>query len=151
MTMTFEDNDNFEGRFEMLSGEAFTIFEEDGESYTYRYCANDLSAEIVGMWVCDKGENNIAITTYSEDGKMTMTTQAYEDLSTDLVNAVDGKESYLVARMVYTPNGTDLGDILTHTLYTPTENGVVKVTSSFLRIKQTPSDILVSTMTSIWR
>jgi hypothetical protein len=42
----------------------------------------------------------------------------------------------MVARMVYTPNGTNLGDILTHTLYTPSANGVVEVTSSFLRIKQ---------------
>jgi hypothetical protein len=156
MTLTFEDDDNFEGRFEMLSGVAFTIYEENGDSFTYRYCANDLSDEIVGMWVCDKGDNDIAITTYSADGKMTMTTQAYEHLATDLVNAVsdykvvgdlrihifpannavDGKESYMVARMVYTPNGTDLGNILTQTLYTPTENGVVEATTSWLRIKQ---------------
>lgn len=30
MTLTFEDNDNFEGRFEMITGEAFTIYEENG-------------------------------------------------------------------------------------------------------------------------
>jgi hypothetical protein len=140
----------------MITGEAFTIYEEDGKSFTYRYCENDLSDEIIGMWVCDRGENNIAITTYSEGGKMIMTSQAHENLFSDLVNAVfdykvvgdlrfdifpannavDGKKSYLVARMVYTPNGTDLGDILTNTLYTPSANGVVKVTSSFLRIKQ---------------
>ena len=157
MTLIFEDDDNFEGRFEMLSGEAFTIYEENGDSFTYRYCAKDLSKEIVGMWVCDQGDNNIAITTYSEDGKMTMTREAYEHSSTSLVNAVsdyrvigdlrfhiipkgdaiDGKKPYLVARMVYTPNGTDLGDILTQTLYTPTENGVVEATTSWLRIKQT--------------
>ncbi len=29
MTLTFEDNDNFEGRFEMITGEAFTIYEEN--------------------------------------------------------------------------------------------------------------------------
>ena len=156
MTMTFEDGDNWEGRFEMLSGEAFTIFEENGETFTYNYCANDLSEEIVGMWVFDKGDENIAITTYSEDGYMITTTQASEFIPGDLVNGVskykvvgdlrflilpadhvvDGMGSYLVARMVYTPNVTNFGDILTHTLYTPSANGVVEVTSSFLRIRQ---------------
>ena len=156
MTMTFEDGDNWEGRFEMLSGKAFTIFEENGETFTYNYCANDLSEEIVGMWVFDKGDENIAITTYSEDGYMITTTQASEFIPGDLVNGVskykvvgdlrflilpadhvvDGMGSYLVARMVYTPNVTNFGDILTHTLYTPSANGVVEVTSSFLRIRQ---------------
>ena len=156
MTMTFEDGDNWEGRFEMLSGEAFTIFEENGETFTYNYCANDLSEEIVGMWVFDKGDEYIAITTYSEDGYMITTTQASEFIPGDLVNGVskykdvgdlrflilpadhvvDGMGSYLVARMVYTPNVTNFGDILTHTLYTPSANGVVEVTSSFLRIRQ---------------
>ena len=42
MTLTFEDGDNFEGRFEMICGEAFTIFNENGEHLTYRYCENDL-------------------------------------------------------------------------------------------------------------
>ena len=88
MTMTFEDGDNWEGRFEMLSGEAFTIFEENGETFTYNYCANDLSEEIVGMWVFDKGDENIAITTYSEDGYMITTTQASEFIPGDLVNGV---------------------------------------------------------------
>ena len=71
MTLTFEDNDNYEGRFEMLAGEAFTIFDENGESLTYRYCKNDLADEIVGMWVCTNTtvfEDKMAINTYKADG-----------------------------------------------------------------------------------
>ncbi len=152
MTLTFEDGNNYEGRFEMICGEAFTIFDVNGEHLTYRYCANDLSDELVGMWVCNEGlpgvENDMAIVIYSENGKMTMTTQASEFIPGDLVNGVSdykvvgdlkfqfGPDDALATRVVYTPNGTTLGDIFTHTLYAPTENGVVKVTSSFLRIKQ---------------
>ena len=155
MTLTFEDNGNYEGRFEMIAGEAFTIFEEDGTSLTYRYCEEDISDEVIGMWVCHEGlpgvENDMAVVSYSENGKMTMTTQASAFIPADLVNVVssyvvvgdllfmnveeDGIYKY-VARLAYTPNGTTLGDIFTQTLYTPTENGIVKVTSTFLRIKQ---------------
>ena len=155
MTLTFEDNDNYEGRFEMIAGEAFTIFEKDGTSLTYRYCEEDLSDEVIGMWVCHEGlpgvENDMAVVSYSENGKMTMTTQASAFIPADLVNTVssyvvvgdllfmnveeDGIYKY-AARLAYTPNGTTLGDIFTQTLYTPTENGIVKVTSTFLRIKQ---------------
>ena len=74
MTLTFEDNDNFEGRFEMLSGVAFTIYEENGESFTYSYCEKDFSKDIVGMWVSmDKAfgneEESVIIFTYDENGK----------------------------------------------------------------------------------
>ena len=50
MTLLYEDNDNYEGRFEMICGEAFTIFDENGKHLTYRYCANDLADEVLGMW-----------------------------------------------------------------------------------------------------
>ena len=36
MTMTFEDGDNYEGRFEMICGEAFTIIGENGEHFTFK-------------------------------------------------------------------------------------------------------------------
>ena len=160
MTMTFEDDDNYEGRFEMICGEAFTIFDVNGESLTYRYCANDLSDEIIGMWVCHEGlpgvENDMAIFTYSEDGKMTMTTQASAFIPLDFVNIVcdykvvgdlvfkntpndNADENNALCqpvRMAYTPNGTTLGDILIENIFAPHENGVVEITSSWLRIKQ---------------
>ena len=160
MTMTFEDDDNWEGRFEMVAGEAFIIYEENGESFTFRYCANDLADEIVGMWVCHEGlpgvENDMAIFSYAEDGKMTMTTQASEFIPADFVNVVcdykvvgdilftnvpngnasEGNAFCQPLRIAYTANGTTLGDIFTQTLYAPTENGTVYLSSTFLRVKQ---------------
>ena len=160
MTMTFEDDDNFEGRFEMLSGVAFTIYDEDGESLTYSYCANDLSDKIVGMWVCNDGlaeeENDMVIMSYSTEGKVTMTTPASTFVPTDFVNQVfdykvvgdllfkmfpkenlpEGANPYLVSRLTYYPNGTSLGDVLIENQHTPTENGVMELTFSFLRVKQ---------------
>ena len=160
MTMTFEDDDNWEGRFEMVAGEAFTIYEENGESFTFRYCAKDLSKEIVGMWVCNDGlaeeENDMVIMSYSTEGKVTMTTPASTFVPTDFVNQVfdykvvgdllfkifpkenlsEGANPYLVSRLTYSPNGTSLGDVLIENQHTPTENGVMELTFSFLRIKQ---------------
>ena len=160
MTMTFEDDDNWEGRFDMIAGEAFTIYEENGEAFTFRYCENDLAEEIVGMWVCNDGlpeeENDMVIITYSLDGKMSMTTQASTFIPEDFVNQVcdykvvgdllfklfpkenfaDGGNPYLVSRLAYTPNGISLGDVLMENQHTPTANGVMELTFSFLRIKQ---------------
>ena len=53
VTMTFEDNDNFKGHFDIVPGVAFSIFTEDGKHMTYNYCTEDLSDEIVGMCVCN--------------------------------------------------------------------------------------------------
>ncbi|MBR5804233.1 MAG: hypothetical protein IKY31_07855 [Bacteroidaceae bacterium] len=157
MTLTFGDGDNYEGRFEMICGEAFTIFDENGEHLTYRYCANDLADEVVGMWVCNDGlpgeEKDFAIITYSDNGKMTMTTQKAPEafIPVDFVNVVvDYKvvgdlkfhivpNQSTVARIVYTPNGISFGDILTQTIHILPENSndLVEITSTFLRVKET--------------
>ena len=153
MTMTFEDGDNWEGRFEMLSGEAFTIFEENGETFTYNYCANDLSDEVVGMWVCnDSWTDDIAVQTYSNDGKSTITTAVGLVTDNSLVNQeseykvigdlvfrkipAEDNFRYIVARIVYTPDATEMGDVMTHMMYIPSENGVIENIGSWLRIKQ---------------
>ena len=158
VTLAFDgDKDTFEGRLEFVAGKSLSLvmFDDNDVRLTYDYCENDLSDEILGMWVCHEGlpgvENDMAVVSYSENGKMTMTTQASAFIPADLVNVVssyvvvgdllfmnveeDGIYKY-AARLAYTPNGTTLGDIFTQTLYTPTENGIVKVTSTFLRVKQ---------------
>ena len=158
VTLAFDgDKDTFEGRLEFVAGKSMSLvmFDDNDVRLTYDYCKNDLSDEVIGMWVCNEGlpgvENDMAIVTYSENGKMTMTTEASEFVSGDLINAVssyvvvgdllfmkvaeDGVEKR-AARLVYTPNGTTLGDILTQTLYVSTENGTLELTSSFLRVKQ---------------
>ena len=77
VTMTFEDNDNFKGHFDIVPGVAFSIFTEDGKHMTYNYCKEDLSEEIVGMWVCNDYstgvENDMVIQTFKEDGTVTKT------------------------------------------------------------------------------
>ena len=151
MTMTFEDNDNFEGRFEMIPGESFTIYKENGKSLTYRYCANDLSDDIVGMWVCTQlpvgEEGDMVILTFQEGGKVIVTgklpgTDSYAvnaefnyKVFGDL-NIVYGKHGPFVFKFNVASNATKLGDIMNLTAFGPTENGVVEETVSFLRIKQ---------------
>ena len=161
ITKTFEDGDNFKGHFDIIPGMAFSIYTEEGNRLTFNYCANDLADEVVGMWVCNDGlaeeENDMVIITYSADGKMTMTTPASTFIPTDFVNQVcdykvvgdlifklfpkenftEGANPYLVSRVTYTPNGTSLGDVLIENQHTPTENGVMELTFTFLRVKQT--------------
>jgi hypothetical protein len=164
MTYTLDNGDEWEGRFEMIVGESFTMVLSDELDirYTYRYCENDLSDEIVGMWVCNEGlpgvENDMAIKTYTENGKMAMTTQASAFMNKDLINVesdykvignllfimlpkhnvTEGKTPYLASQLTYIPDGTSLGDILTEKLYVAFNNGdVIYSTASFLRVKQT--------------
>ena len=160
MTMTFEDDDNFEGRFEMLSGEAFTIFEENGESFTYRYCEKDLSDEIVGMWVCNETssaeENDMLIMTYNADGTTLFTGYAYEaDVFSNNIEAsykvigdllihkqpdiaVEyGLVQYNAMKINYIPNGTALGDIKILQAYAIVGDNTIETITSWLRIKQT--------------
>ena len=157
MTMTFEDDDNWEGRFEMVAGVAFTIYEENGESFTYRYCANDLSDEIVGQWVCQNSfentENDMLIQTFKEDGTSIMTgyISDMEDFVTNaggstykvigdlFINILPadavagGVPPYMAMRLEYAPNGTGYGDIMTFAHYLANET---KTTDTYLRIKQ---------------
>ena len=159
VTLAFDsDKDTFEGRLEFVAGKSLSLvmFDDNAARLTYDYCNEDLSDEIVGMWVCNDGlTDGITIMSYSDNGKMTITSAAALGTNDPLVKResdyvvvgdlmftklpaanVEGQPMYTVARMTYTPNGTSAGDIMTHTLYTPSANGVVKVTSSFLRIKQ---------------
>ena len=127
MTLIFEDDDNFEGRFEMLSGEAFTIYEENGESFTYRYCANDLSKEIVGMWVATTGPY-MSVEVFNEDGSaiytgfvpesegMAVTSVTSYKVIGDLQfhTVAEGNSTYVVHRLIYSPSSqTSLGEIMT--------------------------------------
>ena len=159
MTMTFEDDDNWEGRFEMVAGEAFTIYEENGESFTFRYCANDLAEEVVGMWVCNDSkkdaQNDMMIQTFDANGKTSLTGflpmgdnseyvvkdetdyKVVGDLMFLAVPAdkVGGdKPKYISERLIYTPKATALGDVMTFTNYSSDENKLVS--ESWLRIKQ---------------
>ena len=163
MIYKLDNGDEWEGRFEMTEGESFTMIlsEELDVRYTYRYCDNDLADEVVGMWVCNDGlpgvENDMGIKTFTENGKMALTTPTSEFISKDFVNVesdykvvgnllfmmlpkqnvAEGKAPYLVSELTYIPNGTSLGDILVETSYVTFNDGdVVYSISSWLRIKQ---------------
>ena len=152
VTMTFEDGDNFKGHFDIIPGKAFSIYNEDGVRLTYNYCENDLSDEVLGMWVYHEGlpgiENDMAIKTYSEGGKYSLTTKASIFIPEDKVNTeadyvvvgdllfMKDASQHLVVRLTYTPNVTTLGDIMTETIYAPSENGLVEIPTSWLRVKQ---------------
>ena len=163
VSLVFEGDDEVtEGRLEFVSGKSLSIVinDEYDVRLTYNYCKNDISDEIVGMWVCHNGlpgaENDMAIISYSEDGKMTMTAQASDFIAGDFVkqeskykvigdlvfkilpveDVPEGITPCIVSRMIYTPNGTTLGDILTENQYVYSENGLVELTSSWLRVKE---------------
>ena len=159
MTLLFEDNDNYEGRFEMICGEAFTIFDENGKHLTYRYCANDLADEIVGMWVCNNYstgiENDMVIQTFKEDGIVTKTgwsaasnefivneTITYKVVG-DLVfhqrpsdMVAEGAATHFASKLTYMPNANQLGDMLTNTSIKVINGEAVELSASMLRVKQ---------------
>ena len=157
-TMTFKDDDNFEGHIDVIAGMAFSIYNEDGERMTYNYCANDLADEIVGMWVCNDSkmdaENDMMIERFAENGKTYLTGILPMGDGTDFVledetnykvvgdlmfleipsnYLEENAPNYNVERMVYSEKGTTLGDIMTFTNYV---SGVMKQ-ESWIRVKET--------------
>lgn len=81
VSLVFEgDTDVIEGRLELVAGKSLSIVinEEYDIRLTYDYCANDLSDEILGMWVSElqapteNGEAMI-VHTFMDNGKSTFT------------------------------------------------------------------------------
>ena len=159
IAMIFEDDDNTEGHFDFIPGMAFSVTTEDGKRFIYNYCKEDLSDEIVGMWVCNdfstEIENDMVIQTFQEDGYVTKTgwsatannfivneTISYKVVG-DLVfhkrlSEMDTEDvsPYFVSILIYTPNANQLGDMLTNTSIKVIDNEVVELSASMLRINQ---------------
>ena len=124
-TMTFEDGDNAKGHIDVVPGIAFSIYEEDGENWTFNYCAEDLSEEVVGMWVVADGGPNMTIETFKEDGTATFTGIVDENANLNIL--VDYKVvgdlmfymikqeqiTYTAYRLTYAPDATSYGDLMT--------------------------------------
>ena len=81
VSLVFEgDTDVIEGRLELVAGKSLSIVinEEYDIRLIYDYCANDLSDEILGMWVSElqapteNGEAMI-VHTFMDNGKATFT------------------------------------------------------------------------------
>ena len=164
VSLVFEgDKDVIEGRLELVTGKSMSIVinEEYDIRLTYNYCKEDLSDEIVGMWVSNDGptdmENEIMIRTYDNDGKVTTTgvrtiggnpdwilkeereykvvgNLLFKKLSESVANQVG--VSYNVEQLIYTPKATALGDIMTVLFNLPIGDGFMQTRSSFLRVKQ---------------
>ena len=156
VTLVFDgDKETFEGRLEIVAGKSLSLvmFDDNDVRLTYDYCTNDLSDEILGMWVCTQlpigKEGDMLIHTFQEDGKLILTGRIPE--TDDYV--VAGESNYMVFGDLYisygkeeekalifkfnvAPNASELGDMMTVTGFMPTENGIVEETSTWLRVKQ---------------
>ena len=146
--MTFEDGDNFEGHFDIVAGESFSIYTEEGVRLTFNYCENDLADEVIGMWVWvdsnnANGTDNMAIQTYKEDGTAIFTAfyegegytvnneSTYRVIGDLLIqNVPNNNPSVMARRLTYKENATAFGDILT--AYDPSSDSSL----SWLRISQ---------------
>ena len=142
--MTFEDDDNLEGHFDIIAGAAFSIYTDEGERFTYKYCAEDLADEIVGMWVSTGNTSgnpaDVRIQTYKDDGKAIYT--GFSPLVNDFI--LNNESTYkvigdlcfqqmsnanLATRLTYSPKGTAYGDIMTF-------RNTDIINTSWLRINQ---------------
>ena len=151
VTLAYDSGDVFEGRLEVVAGKSLSIVfnEENDIRLTYDYCEKDLSDEIVGMWIYND-EKEMRIHSFEENGRAVFTGWS-EDLGVlsvlqdsdykvigDLIfqgfsSDEDSFAKYIAARIIYTPNGTAHGDIMTfkHYLFDGTESA-----QSWLRVKQ---------------
>ena len=158
VTLAFDgDTDVFEGRLEFVAGKSLSLvmFDDNAVRLTYDYCENDLSDEILGMWVCtdaptENGEAMI-VHTFMENDKAIYTgfgtysneyivkkETTYEVVG-DLLfyalpqdNLIEGAPTYITKKLTYKPNGVAYGDIMEEKVIM----SEVEMTSTMLRIKQ---------------
>ena len=152
LTLNYGDNTS-ETLIDIIPGNAMSIADKDGANRrTFKYCANDLSDEIVGMWVW-QGEDAATIQTFTEDGKL-ITTSAASGLHDNLKQQVSeykvvgdlrfhifleetiDHDRCVPARLIYTPNGTTVGDVMSINFYATTTGDFVETTKSFIRVKE---------------
>lgn len=159
VTLTFEDGDNFHGHFDIIPGMAFSIYTDEGNRFTFNYCKEDLSEEIVGMWVNNETKTGdgdvITVQTFLENGKAIFTgygghadeyqvndETTYKVIGDLLIQALPkdkipaGVSSYLTKRLIYSPDGTAHGDIMTHKVTKMVDGKEKVILSNFLRVKQ---------------
>ena len=153
VTLAFDgDKETFEGRLEFVAGKSLSLvmFDDNDVRLTYDYCDNDLADEVVGMWVCNDAKDNMRIQTFEENGntvfsgwsehlgEFSVLDNANYKVVGDLIfqgfsNAQKPSSKYIAAKLIYAPNGTAHGDIMTfkHYLFDGIESA-----ESWLRIKQ---------------
>ena len=144
---------------EIIPGNCLALVDEKGNRNVFKYCANDLADEVVGMWVCNDSkidaENDMMIQTFDDKGKTYLTgflpmgdnpeyvlndetdykvvgDMMFLAIPADKVNG--GKDKYIAERLIYTPNATAFGDVMIFTNYSCDNNELLS--ESWLRIKQ---------------
>lgn len=158
VSLVFEGDDEvFEGRLEFVTDKSMSIVfnKENDVRLTYDYCKEDLSDEIIGLWVCTDaptatGEPMI-VHTFMDNGKAIYTgfgtfvdeylvneETTYKVIGDLLFYALpqekleEGEYPYIIKKLTYKPNGTAYGDIMEE----KTLRAEVEKTSTMLRIKQ---------------
>ncbi len=157
VTLAYESGDVFEGRLELVAGKSLSIvlFEEENIRLTYDYCKEDLSDEIIGMWVCTDAPTGdgeaMIVHTFMDNGKAIYTgfgnyadeylvnKETTYEIVGDLLfyalpqdNLEEGAPSYIIKKLTYKPNGVAYGDIMEEKVVM----SGVELTSTMLRIKQ---------------
>lgn len=161
VTLTLDNGEKWEGRLEMVVGETFSIILNEKLDFrlTYHYCKEDLSDEIIGMWVCNdapatNGES-MHIQTFMENGKAIFTgfgsyadeykinaETTYKVIGDLLIYSLPKEEiatdvsPYIIMRLSYNSDGTAYGDIMEQTVTHMVDGNKVEITSSMLRVKQ---------------
>ena len=160
VTLAFDgDNETFEGRLEFVAGKSMSIvmFDDNDVRLDYDYCENDLSDEVIGMWVCTYVswmDADMAINVYQADGKAFFTgfvgnadfdyasnvETTYKVIGDLMIQtnpmSYEGAPKYLAFRLDYSPNGSEYGDVLTNTNVMAWGDEVIETTASMIRVKQ---------------
>ena len=160
VTLTLDNGEKQEGRLELVAGESLAIVlnEELDFRLTYQYCNEDLSDEIVGMWVCTQttvSDAEMLINTYLENGKTFFTGFLADDNEHKLNDEttykvigdllfyalpIDGLKAdefpFIIKRLTYKTEGNDYGDIMEQESKRFSNGKVEIITSSMLRIRQ---------------
>jgi hypothetical protein len=144
---------------EIIPGNCLALVDEKGNRNVFNYCANDLSDELVGMWVSTDAPtgNGDAMTVqiYKENGKAIYTgfgsyvdeyvvnDEATYKVIGDMLFYTLPKEGlsadaspYIIKKLTYAPDGNAYGDIMVQRSKKLIDGKEVEATSSMLRIKQ---------------
>ena len=161
VTLAYEGGDEFDGRLELVAGKTLSIVfnKKYDVCLTYDYCPNDLSDEILGMWVCNETptpvDNDMLIINYKADGTTLFSGYFYEardfwvnaegnyKVIGDLLfhmqpdHALEtGVAPYSAMKLIYVPNANLYGDMMYLLANARVGENYVPATTTWLRVKQ---------------
>ena len=143
------------GSYEVVSGELLALIDtKANKRRTYRYCKEDLSDKIVGMWILQDRESEISVQNYHEDGSMENAGYFYiEGMRFDISESgtykvigdllfthypVEDGTDVVVSRIDYAPEALPLGDVMVSTRFLYAEGvDTWETVDTWLRVKQT--------------